>query len=175
MDTHLGSELPQRGVFVWAGLGIALCFIFPLVSAIRKALSETEQVALAWGVVIVMAALLVATPLAAAGSYGRKHVFVSDDAVTVTRGSTVTCHIPLADMTAIRVIVDGGLGPVTPEFWNQAVLLQGPDGRWTKVSRTFVTTLTPLLERLAPYVERRPGLIADDQERKLFHDYLAEA
>ncbi|WP_110180901.1 hypothetical protein [Nocardioides solisilvae] len=177
MDASLGTELPQRGVYVWGGLGIALVMLLPTVRAFRRAAGEQEQVALAWAVSSVMALVLVVVPALTAWVFARKHVFVSEEAVTVTAGDRVKHQHRFDDVTEVRVLVDGGLGSITPEFWNQAVAVRGPDQdgkvRWTKVSRTFVTTLEPLLRRLSEEVGRRPELIRSDEERELLQEYLA--
>jgi hypothetical protein len=179
VTTDFGTELPPRGVFVWGGLAVAVVFLWPAIMTVRRAVAETEQVALAWALAVGTTLVLVVVPLAMAWSYGRKHVYVSDEALTVTAGDRVKRQVRFADVSEVRVLVDGGLGSATPEFWNQAVAVRGPDqhgaARWTKVSRTFVTTLDPLLRQLADEVRRRPDLIRREPERELFEEYLRDA
>ena len=164
---------------MWGGLAVAVVFAWPALMTVRRALAESEQVALAWALAAGVVLVLVLVPLLMAWTYGRKHVYVSDEALTVTAGDRVTRQVRFADLTEVRVLVDGGMGSATAEYWNQAVAVRGPhaDGstRWTKVSRTFVTTLDPLLRELAEEVRRRPDLIRRPEEQELLEEYLRDA
>ena len=63
---------------MWGGLAVAVGFSWPALMTVRRALAETEQVALAWALAAGVVVILVLVPLLMAWTYGRKHVYVSD-------------------------------------------------------------------------------------------------
>ena len=181
MSVDLGTELPQRSSLVWLLLGTAVLFAVPVARMVRRALRErgVPTVLLAWGTTAAVLATVVVAPVAMAVHLHRRHTWVGEEAVTRTRGDVVVERLRLADLDEVRVRHDGGLGAATPEELNDVVELVGTDDtgrlRTMRVSRVWVTTLEPLLHRLAEEVERRPDLLRDEEERRLFDGALAEA
>lgn len=176
MSSGLGTELPQRGLFVWGGIACALVFAWPTFLALRKA-ARVDGVGAAvgaWVMALLLLGLVVVLPLGLAFFFSRLHVYVSEDAVTGAHGDTVRTRLRFADVTSVEVGTSGGLGTAT----NTSVTVRGtdPDGEPVAVnaSRAFVTTLEPLLERLAREAEARPGILGDAETRARFEKALAE-
>lgn len=181
METGPGVELPQRTGVMWLLVAVAAVFLVPSVRMVRKALGETETSTqlLGWGMTTAVVLVMVVLPLLMARSMHQRHTFVSDDAVTTTKGDSVRQRIRFDDLEQVRVRYDGNMGGATLQWINEAVVLVGADDRGRQrqvpVSRIFVTTLQPLLRRLEQEVARRPDLLADRHERQLFESALAQA
>lgn len=172
----LGNELPQRMTITWVLVGFALLLLVPTVRTAARAVSaDTGGQTLGFGATaLVMAALFVVTPLLVARANHQRHVYVSDEAVTVVSGTDRT-SVAFDDLREVRVRVSGTGGA----FANQKVFLVagGADGerRVLSVSRYSVETIQPLLRRLATEVEQRPELLDGDLERGYFEDALRSA
>ena len=180
MDPGLGVELPQRTSVIWLLLATAVIFLVPVQRLVRRSLRETGGARLAaWAMTVVLALVVVVTPLVVAWGLHRDHVYVDDDAVTRTSGDEVTQRLAFADVDTVRVRFDGDPAALTPGWFAQAVVLTGTDEdgvrREVRVTRVGVTSVAPLLRRLAEEVESRPDLLADDDERELFEAALADA
>lgn len=180
MDPGLGLQLPQRTSVIWLLLATAVILLVPVARLARRSLRERGGRRLAaWVMTAVLALVVVATPLAVAWGLHRDHVFVSDEAVTRTRGDEVTQQLRFADVEEVRVRFDGDPAPLTPGWFAQAVVLVGTDAsgarREVRVTRVGVTSVGPLLRRIVDEVERRPALLRDDDERALFEAALADA
>lgn len=172
----LGTELPQRHTFVWFLLIAALVFAVPVVRTARTALGESGGTALgAWAMAAVMALVLVVVPLLLVRSILTRHTYVSDEAVSVVSGGEVRQQVAFADLTEVKVRYTGEGGKVMP---SERILLSGDltTGRGTiLVSRFYVDSLQPLLQRLAAEVAERPDLLKGDLERSYFEQALATA
>lgn len=172
----LGTELPQRRTFVWFLLIAALVFAVPVVRTARTALGESGGTALgAWAMAAVMALVLVVVPLLLVRSILTRHTYVSDEAVSVVSGGEVRQQVAFAGLTEVKVRHTGEGGKVMP---GERVLLSGDltTGRGTiLVSRLYVDSLQPLLQRLAAEVAERPDLLEGDLERSYFEQGLATA
>lgn len=175
----LGNELPQRMTITWILVGFAVLLLVPTVRTAARAVSaDTGGQTVGFGATaLVMAALFVVTPLLVARANHQRHVYVSDEAVTVVSGSDRT-SVAFDDLREVRVRVSGTGGA----FANQKVFLVaggagGADGqrRVLSVSRYSVETIQPLLRRLATEVEQRPELLDGDLERGYFEDALRSA
>lgn len=181
MSAALGTELGQRTSVVWLLLVTAAVFTVPGVRMVRRALRERElpTVLVAWAVTGAVVVAVVVTPLVVAHQLHQRHTWVSDEAVTQTRGDDVVARLRFADVEEVRIRYDGGLGAATPEWVNEAVVMVGTDAsgerHQVRVSGLMVTSVQPLLRRLAEEVRRRPGLLRTDAERRLFETALAEA
>ncbi|WP_248579755.1 hypothetical protein [Nocardioides sp. InS609-2] len=175
MSTGLGTELPQRGLFVWGGLICALFFAWPTFLAMRKAASvrETGPAVGAWVMAAALLVLVVLLPLGLAWFFNRLHIYVSDDAVTGTFGGNVRTQVRFQDVTQVEIGTSGGFGAAT----NTAVTVSGtdPSGKPVEInaSRAFVTTLEPLLEHLDREARTRPEILGD--QRAEFEKALAES
>ena len=172
----LGTELPQRHTYLGFMLVAALVFAVPCFRMARRSWSETGGTAVgAWAMTAVMVLVLVVAPLLIARSISTRHTFVSDEAVTLVSGDTVRQQIAFADITEIRVRYSGTGGNT---FRNEKVFLVGPlrTGSGTvMVSRMYVDSLQPLLERLAAEVAERPELLTSDIERDFFERAVSTA
>lgn len=171
----LGTELPQRHTFVWILLVAALVFAVPVVRTARAAMGETGGTAIgAWAMAAVMALVLVVVPLLLVRSILSRHTFVSDDSVSVVSGEEVRQQIAFDDLTAVKVRYSGQGGALR----NEKVFLEGPlqEGSGTVlVSRLYVDSLQPLLQRLAAEVAERPELLQGEVEREYFEHALTTA
>ena len=165
----LGTELPQRHTFVWFLLIAALVFAVPVVRTAQRALGESGGTAIgAWAMAAVMALVLVVVPLLLVRSIVSRHTYVSEEAVSVVTGGEVRQQIAFDDLTEVKVRFTGRGGET---FRNEKIFLAGPlrTGRGNVlVSRFYVDSLRPLLERLAVEVEQRPELLTSDAERGFF-------
>lgn len=172
----LGIELPQRRALGWALGGAALVFAVPVVRTVSAALDETGGAAIgAWAMAAVMALVLVIVPLLLARGILGRHTYVSDEAVSVVSRRVVRQQVAFADLTDVRVAATGQGGTILPR---ENVLLTGHlrTGRGTVlVSRLYVDTLQPLLERLAVEVAVRPVLLHGELERDSFERAVANA
>ncbi len=181
MDAGLGTELPQRTSVVWLLLACGLVLVIPTLRMVGKALAEDAMPALlvGWGMTLVVFLLFVVLPLYCAWNLHQRHYVVSDTTVTRLKGDTPTQTMAFADVEEVRARFEGGLGAATPEWFNQAVVMIGTDKsgerRQLRVSKVFVESLHPLLERLAEEVDRRPQLLTSDAERELFTSALSDA
>ena len=172
----LGTELPQRGTITWILVAAATVFVVPCLRTARRALDESGGTAAGfWGMTAVMVLLLVVVPLLVARSIHQRHTYLSDDAVTVTSGDDRR-RIDFAALEEVKVRYSTRGGQV---FSNEKVFLVGQlaDGRRgvVVVSRFYVESLQPLLERLAVEVGQRPGLLSDETERGYFEYALSTA
>lgn len=178
MTSSLGRELPPRRLVAWVALGATAFFLLALVGVVREA--AAGQTSLWWIALVV--ALFVLLMAWGTWSLARRHVFVSDDAVTLCTGTRVTASLPFDQLTRVLSVVDGSQAAFTPEFWNKALILQGTTtagrraGRPTtiKVTAQYVESIDPLLRAVAPEVRRRPDLIPDERSRALFEEYLGQ-
>lgn len=165
----LGTELPQRTTMMWILVGAAVIFLVPCVRTARRALGESGGTAAGfWAMTAVMLLLLVVVPLTIARSVHQRHTYVSDEAVTIVKGDEVSQQIAFDDLTEVKVRFSGRGGET---FRNEKIFLAGPlrTGRGNVlVSRFYVDSLRPLLERLAVEVEQRPELLTSDAERGFF-------
>ena len=172
----LGTELPQRHTYLWFMLIAALVFAVPCFRMARRSWGESGGTAVgAWAMTAVMVLVLVVAPLLIARSIASRHTFVSDEAVSLTNGDTVRQQIAFDDITEIRVRYSGRGGDT---FRNEKVFLIGPlrTGSGTvMVSRMYVDSLQPLLERLTAEVAARPELLTSDVERDFFERAVATA
>ena len=104
-----------------------------------------------------------------------RRTYFSDDTVSIVRGGRLHQQVAYADLTEVRVRVSGQGGG---RFRNERVILVGPlrAGRGALlVSRLYVESVRPLLERLAAEVGQRPGLFTSEVERDWFERVLATA
>ena len=153
----------------------AVVFAWPTFLALRGAATAEagEPAGAAWALGLAMLLLVVVLPLFAAWFFHRWHVFVSEEAVSAVLGDRVRTQLRFADVTRVTLGQSAGLGL----GHNTSVTLAGDDpaGRPVTivVTRTLVTTLLPLLERLAREAGARPGIVLDDQ-RPAFDRALAE-
>lgn len=168
----LGTELPRRTSMAWILAGAALVLAVPTVSTASLAREESGGTAFgAWAMTTVMALLLVAVPLLLARSILRRRTYVSDEAVTVTTGDgEVRRRVAFADVDEVRVRFSGQGGQALRN--ERVFLVGGPDGG-VLVSRAYVETVRPLLDRLATEVARRPELLTSDVERAYFEQARA--
>ena len=177
MSAELGTELPPRGLFVSAGVLVAVGFAWPAFAAVRRTASVREpgEAIGAWALALAVVVLVVVVPLGAAWFFSRLHVFVSHDAVTGTFGDRVRTQLRFEDVSSVRIGTSGGVGVST----NTAVDVSGhdPSGKpvTVHVSRAFVTTLEPLLERLAQEARLRPTILGEADDRRAFERALAES
>jgi hypothetical protein len=173
---RLGTELPQRRTFGWALGGAALVFAVPVVRTVAAALDEAGGAAVgAWAMAAVMALVLVVVPLLLARGILGRHTYVSDDAVSVVSRGEVRQQVAFADLTDVRVAATGQGGRLLPR---ENVLLSGQlrTGTGTVlVSRLYVDTLQPLLQRLAVEVAARPELMRGELERDSFERAVANS
>ena len=171
----LGTELPQRHTFVWVLLVAALVFAVPVVRTAVKAMGESGGTAAGgWAMAAVMALVLVVVPLLLVRSIVSRHTYVSDEAVSVVSGGEVRQQIAFDDLTEVRVRYSGRGGVLR----NEKVFLSGPlrTGSGTVlVSRFYVDSLQPLLQRLAAEVAERPALLKGDVEQEYFEHALTTA
>lgn len=130
--------------------------------------------ALLLGIVVAVSAL---TLLCLCGTVvlARRHVYVSDEALTVTAGERVVRSLRLDRLTEVRPVVDGSQSAATPEFFARAVVLVGPDARDRRTTLKLSASTLDMDQVLAVLAEvrRRPNLLGTDQDRRLFADYLA--
>lgn len=171
----LGTELPQRHTFVWVLLVAAAVFAVPVVRTAVKALGESGGTAVgAWAMTAVMALVLVVVPLLLVRSILVRHTYVSDEAVSVVTGDTLRQQVAFDDLTEIRVRYSGRGGALR----NEKVFLSGSlrtgQGQ-VLVSRFYVDSLQPLLQRLAAEVAERPELLQGEVERDYFEHALTTA
>ena len=171
----LGTELPQRHTFVWFLLIAALVFAVPVVRTARAAMGESGGTAIgAWAMALVMALVLVVAPLLLVRSIVSRHTYVSDEAVSVVSGGEVRQQVAFDDLTAVKVRYSGQGGALR----NEKVFLEGPlrTGSGTVlVSRFYVDSLQPLLQRLAAEVAERPELLHGEVERDYFEHAVSTA
>lgn len=166
----LGTELPQRTTIMWILLAAAVVFLVPTVRTVRRALAESGGTAAGfWGMAAVMLLLLVVVPAWIAWSIHQRHTYVSAEGVTVTSGGDVRQQIAFADLEEVKVRYSGRGGET---FRNEKVFLVGRVAGGERgavvVSRVYVETLQPLLDRLAAEVDQRPELLTSDAERGFF-------
>jgi hypothetical protein len=171
----LGTELPQRYTFVWFLLIAALVFGVAVVRTAVKAMGETGGTAIgAWAMAAVMALVLVVVPLLLVRSIVSRHTYVSDEAVSVVTGDDLRQQVAFDDLTAVKVRYSGRGGALR----NEKIFLEGPlrTGSGTVlVSRFYVDSLQPLLQRLAAEVAERPELLQGEVERDYFEHALSTA
>lgn len=172
----LGTELPQRNTFVWLLLVAALVFAVPCVRMARSAVGESGGAAIgAWAFTAVMALVLVVVPLLLVRSILVRHTYVSDETVSVLAGDTLRQQIAFDDLTEVRVRYSGRGGST---FRNEKVFLLGTlrtgQGQ-VLVSRFYVDSLQPLLQRLSAEVAERPELLKSEVERGYFEHALTTA
>lgn len=173
----LGTELPQRTSFVWVLALTALVLAIPCLRIARRASGESGVEALgAWAMTAVMILLLVVAPAAIAWSIHRRHTYVSDTAVSVSIGTEVRQQIDFVDLEELRVRVSGTGGDFlrNERIFLIGTLSSGKRGR-VVVSRMYVDSLRPLLERLSEELATRPELLSSDLERGYFDRALAVA
>ncbi|CAB4919934.1 unannotated protein [freshwater metagenome] len=172
----LGTELPQRHTFVWFLLIAALVFAVPVFRTARTAAGESGGTAIGgWAMAVVMALVLVVVPLLLVRSILARHTYVSDEAVSVVTGGDVRQQIAFDDLTEIKVRYSGRGGST---LRNEKVFLSGPlrAGSGTVlVSRFYVDSLQPLLQRLEAEVAERPELLKGEVERDYFEHALTTA
>ena len=172
----LGTELPQRHTFVWFLLIAALVFAVPVFRTARTALGESGGTAIGgWAMAAVMALVLVVVPLLLVRSILARHTYVSDEAVSVVAGGEVRQQIAFDDLTEVKVRYSGRGGST---LRNEKVFLNGPlrTGSGTVlVSRFYVDSLQPLLQRLEAEVAERPELLQGEVERGYFEHALTTA
>lgn len=172
----LGTELPQRHTNALFLLIAALVFAVPCVRMVRSSWGESGGTAVgAWAMTAVMVLLLVVIPLLLVRGILTRHTYVSDETVSVVKGGEVSQQIAFDDLTEIKVRFSGRGGDT---FRNEKVFLTGPlrTGRGNVlVSRFYVDSLQPLLERLAAEVAERPELLSSDVERDYFEHALTTA
>ena len=165
MSTDLGTELPRRGLFVRGCVGGAVFFAWPTCLALREAASVegAGPAAGAWALALALLLVAVVLPLLVARFLSRLHVLVSDDAVSAVLGDRVRTRLRFSDVTSVTMGRAGGLGlgPST----SVTLTGSGADGSpaTVVVSRRLVTTLRPVLERVAREVGARPEILAADQ------------
>ena len=172
----LGTELPQRRTFVWILVVAAALLAVPVVRTARAAAGESGAAAIgAWSMAGVMALVLVVVPLLLARSIRGRHTYVSEDAVSVVSGGEVRQQVAFADLMEVRVRSTGRGGRFLP---GENVFLDGDltVGRGKiLVSRLYVESLQPLLQRLAVEVAARPELLRGEPERGRFEHALTHA
>lgn len=178
MSTDLGAELPQRSTVMWILVGTAVIFLVPTWRMVRSSVDQSGSQQLGWwAMTAAIALLLVVLPLWIARTMSQRHYYVSPDRVTWLQGERIRMQMRFEDVDRVLMRYDGGLGASTPEWFNDAVVLVGRDQdgreRHLRVSRVFVTTLHPLLERVAEDVARRPALMEAD-DRAVLEGRLAE-
>lgn len=172
----LGTELPRRHTYVWLLLVAALVFAVPVLRTGRSAMDDSGGTALGgWAMAVVMAFVLVVVPLLLVRSILARHTYVSDEAVSVVTGGDVRQQIAFDDLTEIKVRYAGRGGST---LRNEKVFLSGPlrTGNGTVlVSRFYVDSLQPLLQRLEAEVAERPELLDGEVERDYFEHALTTA
>ena len=172
----LGTELPQRHTFVWFLLIAALVFAVPVFRTARAAMGASGGAAIGgWAMAAVMALVLVVVPLLLVRSILARHTYVSDEAVSVVTGGEVRQQITFDDLTEVKVRYSGRGGST---LRNEKVFLGGPlrTGSGTVlVSRFYVDSLQPLLQRLEAEVAERPELLQGEVEREYFEHALTTA
>lgn len=172
----LGTELPQRHTFVWFLLIAAVVFAVPVVRTVRSATGESGGTAVgAWAMSAVMALVLVVVPLLLVRSILTRHTYVSDETVSVVKGGELRQQVAFDDLTEIKVRYSGRGGST---FRNEKVFLSGPlrtGSGSVLVSRFYVDSLQPLLQRLAAEVAERPDLLQGEVERDYFDYALTTA
>ena len=165
----LGTELPPRHTFAWFLLIAAVVLAIPVVRTIRSAVGESGGAAIgAWAMVAVMALVLVVVPLLLVRSILTRHTYVSDETVSVAKGGEVSQQIAFDDITEIKVRYSGRGGST---FRNEKVFQSGPlrtGSGSVLVSRFYVDSLQPLIQRLAAEVAERPDLLQGEVERDYF-------
>ena len=154
----------------------ALVFAVPVVRTAQRALGESGGTAIgAWAMAAVMALVLVVVPLLLVRSIVSRHTYVSEEAVSVVTGGEVRQQIAFDDLTEVKVRYTGDGGKVMP---NQKIFLSGPHrtGRGSVlVSRFYVDSLQPLLQRLEVEVAQRPELLQGELERDYFEYAVSNA
>jgi hypothetical protein len=172
----LGTELEQRHTFVWFLLIAALVFAVPVVRTVRAAMGESGGTAIGgWAMAAVMALVLVVVPLLLVRSILVRHTYVSDEAVSVVTGGEVRQQIAFDDLTEVKVRYSGRGGST---LRNEKVFLSGPlraGSGSVLVSRFYVDSLQPLLQRLEAEVAERPELLQGEVEREYFEHALTTA
>ncbi|MBB6627879.1 hypothetical protein H5V45_11175 [Nocardioides sp. KIGAM211] len=172
------TTLPPRHLLAWASLGLAAFFSYPLVQVVRAGQRGEMPALAAAGIAALIALLFVIGPLWAAQHLLRLRIAVSREHLTTYLGGRLHHRLALAELTEVRPVVDGSVGALTPEAWNPAVWLIGPDQhgrrRALKITLQRVTTMAPLLEALRPVVAARPDLVRDEPARKLLAEYLSD-
>lgn len=168
-------ELPQRRILVASSAVVALLFL-PLPFWTVHRITDGGS---AWdiGTGVAGSIVLCLVPLWAAVTFYRQHVLVGPDSVQVRYGDRIARELRFADLTEVRVTVDGSVGGLDGRSFHQAVLLIGTDPggrrRGIKVTRNQVETIDPLLRALATEVARRPELFTRDLYRRLYEEYVA--
>lgn len=178
MEMHLGNTLPQRTTVMWMLVATSVFFAIPVLRMARRALAESGGTAVGgWAMTATILALLVLLPLGIARHMHQRTYVVTDETITWLQGDRARVEMQFADLKSVHMRYDGGLGAATPEWFNDAIVLVGPDShgqpRVLRVSRVFVTTLHPLLLQIAEELRARPGLM-DAGDREVFDDRLAE-
>lgn len=172
---ELGRRVPPRHLVTVLSLVAGLFFLGVLGTLVGQLTGGSDVPgALLVGIVVAVSALTLLC-LSGAVMLARRHVYVSEEAVTVTAGERVVRSVRLDRLTRVRPVVDGSQSAATPEFFARAVVLVGPDDRDRRTAiKLSASTLDmdPVLAVLADEVRRRPDLLGSDQERRLFADYL---
>lgn len=172
----LGTELPQRGTIMWILLGAAVVFAIPCLRTARRAMGESGGTAAGfWAMSALMVLLLVVLPLLVARSLHQRHTYLSEDGVTVISGDARR-SVAFADLEEVKVRYSTRGGQV---FRNEKVFLvgRGAGGRRevVVVSRYYVDSLQPLLQRLEAEIAGRPELLQGELERGYFEYALSTA
>jgi hypothetical protein len=172
----LGTELPRRLGSAWIFLAMAAVLAVPCLGmAVESADVSGPSAAAAWAGTVAMTLLLVGAPLGLAREVLVRRTFLSDETVSIVKGGRLHQQVAYADLTEVRVRVSGQGGG---RFRNERVVLVGPlrAGRGAVlVSRLYVESVRPLLDRLSVEVAQRPGLLTSEVERDWFDQVLATA
>ena len=111
--------------------------------------------------------MLVALPLGAAWGLAVHHYYVSDSAVSISRGDRILNSIAFADVDRIELERIGG-------FRGATLVDRDAAGGPQEFSLTWATAdLRPLIDVLDEEVARRPTLLAEDDRETWREDYLS--
>ncbi len=145
----------------------------PLWGALQRVFTEdrTSRLVLALMLVAVLAMLFVVAPVMIIRFILERRTWVGADEVRWMRGTHVERRIRFADLTSVHCVATGGL--LRGSQRSVTLIGNDPDGNPEQihVTRTLVSRLQPLVDRVAHEVTRRPQLVAQD-EREAFADLV---
>lgn len=161
----LGTQLEPRHGLMWCLVAVGIVMLLPTFHAVRTA--KRRRGLGGWIAAGALALVLVALPLGAASGLAVHHYYVSDSAVSISRGDRILNSIAFADVDRIELERIGG-------FRGATLVDRDAAGGPQEFSLTWATAdLRPLIDVLDEEIARRPALLGEDDRETWREDYLS--